>query len=51
MQSRLSVSRQLHDENGCGAGGHYSLLFCVKIKSKHLEVHENVGKRRDEWYM
>ena len=32
MQSRLSVSRQLRDENGCGRAViiHYPLLFCVK---------------------
>ena len=51
MQSRLPVSRQLHDENGCGREViiHYSLLFCMKSslkKEKNLKVHENTGKRR-----
>ena len=44
MQSRLSVSRQLRDENGCGRAViiDYSLLFCVK--KRNIKVHENVGK-------
>ena len=51
MQSRLSVSRQLRDENGAGGRSLFIIILCEKfsIKEKHLEVHENVGKRRDEW--
>ena len=45
MQSRLSVSRQLRDENGCGRAVIIDYSFIILCeKKKHLEIHENVGK-------
>ena len=43
MQSRLPVSRQVHDENGCGQEViiHYLLIFCVKSSLKKKEKFES----------